>query len=300
MTTLNDQIEDLRGQLKITRTALENEENTTRSLKENIADIVAGHEATRARVQEELESDKATSAKQKCDLDRATASLLTLEKSLGAMKIQNTTLVGELNLAHQKMTQSDHQAHLLAAELKKVREALDSERHQHEAVDESFEILVPAIRRTDPGLHSTVKEGNGRKELPENKRKLRITCEEIQEGVIGEPDLFEEEPVQPELRAEADQPVDLQKQLFSMEETAEMQHEDGKDAVVHDPEIPFIGESPSQAAVVPAIPDSRKSPDSEDELTSSTESPHIPEVLLKTVSGIIDFFGDSCEEDNLS
>ena len=302
VSTLNDQIEDLRGQLKIASTALENEENTTRSLKENLAEFVAEHEAIMARAQEELESDKVTLAKQKSDLDTATASLLTLERSLGAIKIQNTTLAGELDMAHQKMTQSDYQAHLLADELEKVREALDSERRQHEAVDESFEILVPAIRRIDRGLHSTVNERNGRKELPEHKRKLRVTCEDITEGGIGEPDLFEEKPVQQELQAAADQPAHLQEQLSSPEEPAEIPHEDGQGGIVQDPDFPVIAESPSPATVIPTIPDSRKSPDSGDELTPSRESPHIPEVSLKTVSDIIDFFGeeDSCEEDNFS
>ena len=44
ITALKEQLDDLRGQLETTRTSLENEENTTKLLKENFAEAVTENE----------------------------------------------------------------------------------------------------------------------------------------------------------------------------------------------------------------------------------------------------------------
>ena len=66
---LKDQLDDLRLQLETTRTSLENEENTTKLLKEHLAEIVDEHEKTELRVKEDLELDKATVIKLEHDLE---------------------------------------------------------------------------------------------------------------------------------------------------------------------------------------------------------------------------------------
>ena len=137
--TLEDQLDDLRAQLETTRTALENEENTTKLLKENLAEIAAEHERAKLREREDQESDKSTLIKQKRDPDDATPTSETLERNLNAVKIQNRTLVDELNLANQRKSQSDQQVRMLADDLKKVRTALDSERSHHQGGDKSIE-----------------------------------------------------------------------------------------------------------------------------------------------------------------
>ena len=109
ITALKEQIDDLREQLETARTAFENEENTTKLLKENLAEAVAENEKTEVRVKEDLESYKATFIRLKHDLDEATAIPKTLERDLDAAKIQNKALADELNLANQSRAQSVQQ-----------------------------------------------------------------------------------------------------------------------------------------------------------------------------------------------
>jgi DNA-binding response OmpR family regulator len=175
---LKDQLDDLRLQLESTRTALENEENTTKLLKGNLAEIVAEHEKTELRVKEDLESDKATVIKLKRDLDEATAIQNTLKMDIDALTIQNKAVVDELNQANQSRTQSDQQVGLLADELKKVQTAFDNERKLHQADDKSSDALMQTVQRTEQDLRISFEEQNKQKELLENERKLRVTAED--------------------------------------------------------------------------------------------------------------------------
>jgi DNA-binding response OmpR family regulator len=315
VTELKDQLDDLRAQLEATRTDLENEENSTRLLKENLAEIVAEQEKTRIRVREELESDNAALKKQKNDLEAATAFSKTLERNLNAIKIQNKALVGELNRANQNRTQSDQQVRQLTEELKKAREALETERNLHEAESESFEILMPAIKRTEQG-QPPVEKRDTPNELAGNKRKLRVISEDIPESAIEEEhDLFEAEQNAPylfeeghtgqeffeeDLPAAADDQTDDSKRSFPIEETREIKNEEDQDSIIKAENLPAIVEDLSPVPAVLAAPDTETSPDSEREPTSSKPSPPMTEVTLKSVTDIIDFFGDddSIEEDN--
>ena len=173
---LKDQLDDLRLQLETTRTALENEENTTKLLKEHLAEIVDEHEKTELRVKEDLELDKATVIKLERDLDDATAIQNTLKKDIDALTIQNKAVVDELNLANQSRTQSDQQVHLFADELKKVQTAFDNERRLNQA-DKSIDALMQTQQRTEQDLRTSVEEQNKLKELLENERLLRVTAE---------------------------------------------------------------------------------------------------------------------------
>jgi DNA-binding response OmpR family regulator len=315
VTELKDQLDDLRAQLEATRTELENEENSTRLLKENLAEIVTEREKTRIRVREERESDNAALKKQKNDLEAATAFSKTLERNLNAIKIQNKALVGELNRANQNGAQSDQQVRQLTEELKKAREALETERNLHEAEGESFEILMPAIKRTEQG-QPAVEKPDTPNELAGNKRKLRVISEDITESVIekehdlfeaeqNEPDLFEEghtgqEFFEDDLHAAADKHVDDPKQSFPLEETREIRNEEDQDDIKKAENLPAIVEHLSLVPAALAAPDTETSPDSEKEPVSPTPPPPMTEVTLKSVTDIIDFFGDndSIEEDN--
>ncbi len=175
---LKDQLDDLRLQLESTCTALKNEENLTKLQKENHAEIVAENEKTEIRVKEDLESDQATVIKLKHDLDEATAIQKTLKRDIDALTIQNKAVVDELNLANQSRTQSDHQVHLVADELKKVKTTLDNERRLHQDGDKNIDALMQTIQRTEQDLRTSVEEHNSLKELLENERKLRLTAED--------------------------------------------------------------------------------------------------------------------------
>jgi DNA-binding response OmpR family regulator len=292
---LQDQLDDLQVQLESTRTALENEENTTKLLKENLAEIVAENEKTRKKEKEDLESDKEIFIQQKHDFDEATAMLKVLERNLKAVKIQNKALVDELNLANQRRPQSDHQVRMLADELRKVRTALDAERNHHQAEVKSSETSKQTIRSTEQDLRIPVEERYKLNELIENERKLRVLSEDKSKSAIEEQKHPEEE-----LRAIAEGQTCVNIQSFSSGETAEIKEEKGQDCMVKDADIPVIAGSPSQ---VPDIqtPDTQKSPVSVHKLTSSKPSYQITEVSQKAVTDIIDIFNDEdvIEEDNL-
>ncbi|MDD1700468.1 MAG: response regulator [Methanoregula sp.] len=282
VTTLKDQLDDLRVQLENTRTALKNEENTTQLLKENLAEIVAENEKTKIRFNEELEADKATLIQQKRDLDETTEILKTLERNLNSVKIQNKALVNELNLANQRKPESDQQVRQLADELKNVQTALDIERGLHQAGDTFIETLMQTIQQKEQDLRTSVEERNKLNELLENERKLRLPSEDKSIAVIeGQ-----------ELRAAADEQAHVQKQSFSIEETAGIKTEKGQDVIVKDSDLLMIAESPSQAPAMPATPDTQKSPVSEKKLTLSKSSLQITEVSRNAVTDIIDIFGD--------
>ena len=287
VTTLKDQLDDLQMQLETASTALKNEENTTKLLKENLTEIVAENENTRIRVKEELETDKATLIQQKQDLDETTAILNTLERNLNSVKIQNKTLVNELNLANQKKPQSDQQVRLLADELQKVQTALDSEQGLHQAADECIETLMQTIQQKEQDLRTLVKEHNKLNELLENERKLRVISEDKSKAAIEG-----QEHLKQELCVAADEQAYVRKQSFSMEETAGIKIEKGQDSIVKEADLPVIAESPSQTPAMLTTPDTQKSPVSEIKLALSKSTLQITEVSPKAVTDIIDIFND--------
>ena len=209
---LKDQLDDLRLQLETTRTALENEENTTKLLKEHLAEIVDEHEKTELRVKEDLELDKATVIKLERDLDDATAIQNTLKKDIDALTIQNKAVVDELNLANQSRTQSDQQVHLFADELKKVQTAFDNERRLHQA-DKGIDALMQTQQRTEQDLRTSVEEQNKLKELLENERLLRVTAEGKSQTAQEEREHLEQElraVTEEQARQENDQVIKIQ------------------------------------------------------------------------------------------
>jgi hypothetical protein len=293
---LKDQLDVLRVQLDTSRSALADEENTTKVLRENLAEIAAEHERTRIREKEERESDKATLLQQKRDLDEATAMVKTLEKNLNAVKIQNRTLVDELNLANQRKSQSDQQVRMLAEDLKKVRTALDAERSRHHANEKSIESLKQIIQRTEQDLRTSVEERNTLNQLLENERKVRALPEETSKSVIEE-----QKPPGEELRARAEHQARARMQVSSREETAETEEEKGKENIGKDAEIFVTSGSPAQAPVIPATPDAQKSAFSAHGPASFKPAFQITEVSHEAVTDIIDIFSDdeSIEDNNL-
>jgi len=188
-----DHLDDLQLQLETTRTALENEENTTKLLKEHLAEIVAEHEKTELRVKKDLESDAATIIKLKRDLDEATAVQNTQKSDIDALAIQKKAVVDELNLANQSRTQSDQQVCLLADELKKVQTAFDNERRLHLVEDKRIDALMQTLQRTEQDLRTSLEEQKTLKELLENEQKLRVTAEENSQTAHEEREHLEQE-----------------------------------------------------------------------------------------------------------
>jgi hypothetical protein len=180
-STANDlvnQLDNLRLQLETTRTALKNEENTTKILKDNLAEIVAKNEKTQMRIKEVQESDKGTVIKLKRDLDEATAIQKTRERDIEALTIKNKAVVAELNLANESRTHSDQQVRLLADKLKKVQTELNTERSLHQAGDKKIDALMETIHLTEQDLRATVEERNKLIDLLEKERKLRVPYED--------------------------------------------------------------------------------------------------------------------------
>ena len=175
---LRNHLDGLQLQLETTRTALENEETTTKLLKEHLAEIVAEHEKTELRVKEELESDKATVIRLKRDLDDATAIQNTQKRDIDDLTIQNKAVVDELNLANQSRMQTDQQVCLLTEELKKIQTALDNERRLHQENDKRIDTLMDTLQETKQNLLTSVEEKKTLKEHLENERKLRETAED--------------------------------------------------------------------------------------------------------------------------
>jgi hypothetical protein len=188
-----DHLDDLHLQLETTRTALENEENTTKLLQEHLAEIVAEHEKTELRVKEDLESDAATIIKLKRDLDEATAIQNTQKSEIDALAIQKKAVVDELNLANQSRTQSDQQVCLLTDELKKVQTAFDNERRLHLVEDKRIDALMQTLQRTEQDLRTSLEEQKTLKELLENERKLRVTAEDNSQTAHEEREHLEQE-----------------------------------------------------------------------------------------------------------
>jgi DNA-binding response OmpR family regulator len=186
IAALQEQLGDLREQLKTTRTALENEENTTRLLQENLAEAVAENERTEARVKADLESYKTTFVRLRHDLEEATAIPKTLERDLDAARIQNKLLADELNLANRSRAQSVEQAHALADELEKVKATLDAERNLHQAGDKSFEELMQTKKSLEQDLRSSAEELEKLNKILENERRSRLNAEDASKAAAQE------------------------------------------------------------------------------------------------------------------
>ncbi len=293
---LKDQLGDLHVQLEAARTALEDEENTTKVLRQNLAEIAAEHERTRMRENEALESDKATLMKQKHDLDEATAMVKTLERTLNTLKIKNKTLVDELNLANQRKPQSDHQLRMIADELKMARTALDTERSLREGDGRSIVALKQTIQRMGQDLRASAEERTRLNHRVENERKNRVLSEDKPIAAI----VTQEYPAQ-EHHAVPEELTSIRKQDPSSENKSEMPTENGQYITGKDTDIRVTDGSPSEAPEILTPPDPQQSPVPAHKLTSFKPSFQITEVSHEAVTDIIDIFSadDSIEEDNL-
>ena len=182
-----------RSRLETTRTSLENEENTTKLLKENLAEAVAENEKTEARVKADLESYKTTFIRLRHDLEEATAIPKTLERDLDAARIQNKLLADELNLANRSRAQSVEQAHSLADELEKVKAELDAKRSLHQASDKSIEELMQTNKCLEQDLISSAEEQEKLNKILENERRLRLTAEDASKAAAREQEHLKQE-----------------------------------------------------------------------------------------------------------
>jgi DNA-binding response OmpR family regulator len=193
IAALNKHVDELQVQLETTRQAFENEENTTKLLKENLAEALAENQKTEERVKEDLESYKTTFIRLKRDLDEATAIPKTLERDLDNAKIQNETLAEELNRANQRRIQSDQQVRSLADELEKVKAALDTELSLHQAGDKSIETLMQTMKRMEQDLRVSAEEREKLNEILEHERKLRLIAEDESKEAVQEQEQLKQE-----------------------------------------------------------------------------------------------------------
>jgi DNA-binding response OmpR family regulator len=188
-----ERLDELQAQLDTTRAALRNEENTTKSLKESLAQALAENEKSEVRVKEDLESYKTTFIRLKRDLDEATSIPKTLERDLDAAKMQNRSLIDELDLANQARAQSVQQVRSLSDQLEEVKAALDAERNLHQAGDRSIEELMQTTQCLEQDLRTTVEERNKLDAILENERKLRLTAEDRMQAAAREQEHLEGE-----------------------------------------------------------------------------------------------------------
>jgi chromosome segregation ATPase len=193
IAALNKHVDELQVQLETTRQAFENEENTTKLLKENLAEALAENQKTEERVKEDLESYKTTFIRLKRDLDEATAIPKTLERDLDNAKIQNETLAEELNRANQRRIQSDQQVRSLTDELEKVKTALDTELSLHQAGDKSIETLMQTMKRMEQDLRVSAEEREKLNEILEHERKLRLIAEDESKEAAQEQEQLKQE-----------------------------------------------------------------------------------------------------------
>jgi DNA-binding response OmpR family regulator/predicted HAD superfamily Cof-like phosphohydrolase len=200
ITALKGHLDELQVQLETTSAALQNEENTSKLLKENLAEAVAENEKTEVRVKEDLESYKTTFIRLKRDLDEATAIPKTLERDLDAAKVQNKALVDELNLANQSRAQSVQQVRSFGDELEKVKAALDTERSLHQAGEKSIEALMQTMQCLEQDLRASVEERDKLNEILENEQRLRLIAEDTSKAAAQE-----QEHLKQDLRAVTDE-----------------------------------------------------------------------------------------------
>ena len=193
VTVLKEQLQDLRAQLETTRTALEDEQNTTKLLKENLSEAVAENEKTEIRVKSDLESYKTTFLRLKHDLAEATAIPKTLERDLDALKIQNRLLADELNLANQSRAQSVQQVRSLGDELEKVKAALDTERSLHQSGDKSLGELKETVQCLEQNLRSSAEEQDNLNRTLDNERRLRLIAEDASKAAAQEQEQLRQE-----------------------------------------------------------------------------------------------------------
>jgi DNA-binding response OmpR family regulator len=193
VTVLKEQLQDLRAQLESTRAALEDEQNTTKLLKENLSEAVAENEKTETRVKSDLESYKTTFLRLKHDLAEATAIPKTLERDLDALKIQNRLLADELNLANQSRAQSVQQVRSLGDELEKMKAALDAERSLHQAGDKSLGELKETVQCLEQNLRSSAEEQDNLNRTLDNERRLRLIAEDASKAAAQEQEQLRQE-----------------------------------------------------------------------------------------------------------
>jgi DNA-binding response OmpR family regulator len=193
VTVLKEQLQDLRAQLESTRAALEDEQNTTKLLKENLSEAVAENEKTEIRVKSDLESYKTTFLRLKHDLAEATAIPKTLERDLDALKIQNRLLADELNLANQSRAQSVQQVRSLGDELEKMKAALDAERSLHQAGDKSLGELKETVQCLEQNLRSSAEEQDNLNRTLDNERRLRLIAEDASKAAAQEQEQLRQE-----------------------------------------------------------------------------------------------------------
>ena len=184
------QVKSLSGELEQVKTALINEQDITKNLKENLAELVTAKEKMEDLIKTDLDSYKTTFIKLKRDLDDATATRISLEREIEIAKTQNKVFANELNLASQSKEQAGLQVRSLADELEKVKAELKTERSLHQAGDENVEKVVLTMEHLEQDLRKSVDERNRLNELLENEQKLRLTAEENLKAAVQEHNLL--------------------------------------------------------------------------------------------------------------
>ncbi len=297
VTALKDQIEELRRELGITCTALENEENATRSLKENLAEIIAEQEEARIRVQEEREPEKAAFINQKRHPDETTATVKLPGKNLNSLEIQNKALITELSPANQKKPRSDQPVRMYSDELKKVQMVYGTGRSLFPSGHKSIGTLAVIAKETEQDIRIPIDGDPARGLLHENVSVPQGKARDKPKATVSKRHP-EQQPC-----SMADEHSVVRKKISFREEPAGVSPEKEQDKLAVEPCCPHVTEeSPVQAPVMMTIPDAQKSPVSQDEPISPKSAMPVIEVSREAVTDIVDIFSDddSIEEEELT
>ncbi len=193
MITLKEQVGDLQKKYESAREALETEQGRTKSLKENLADIVSEKENIEDLLKTDRDSYKSTFLRLKHDLDAATAVPASLEKELSAVKSQNKSLSDELNLAYQAKAQAAQQVHSLMEEVDQAKAQLASEQGLHRAKDEISTSDKQNVQRMEQDLRKLSDERASLDKILENERRLRQDAEAKIQEAAQKQELLEQE-----------------------------------------------------------------------------------------------------------
>ncbi len=193
MITLKEQVGDLQNKYESARDALETEQGRTKSLKENLADIVSEKDNIEDLLKTDRESYRATFLRLKHDLDAATAAPASREKELIALKSQNKSLSDELNLAYQAKAQAAQQVHSLTEEVEQAKAQLASEQGLHRARDEIYSTDKQNVQRMEQDLRKLSDERASLDKILENERRLRQDAEAKIQEAAQKQELLEQE-----------------------------------------------------------------------------------------------------------
>ena len=318
---LNDQINDMRLQLKTTLLALENEENKTKVLQEKLAEVVIENKKTEIRVnlanQSRTQSDHQVHLL--ADTLKNVQTELDNERRLHQAAEKNIdTLMQTIQRKEEDLCTSVEEQIRLKELLRNERESWvaaeagpQTEREEREHFEEKLRAATEAqtlqendsiLRIQNPGeelkLVSNQKKSVEKQVtvLTNEKAPAEMTVKDFTHNHDWARNSNGENGVN---HNTIDDPFvsfggefSVRKQFSQIEETPSIKKENVQSIIVKEADFPMIVESPHQAFVGVTMPDTQKSPGSGNKLTSSKALSQNSEIYPKAVTDIINSFSD--------